>query len=137
MNDTPQTEGRRSLGPWLLVFGLLIGFAAGFLISGLLSGNEPSDPALAYAQEWGMALPDEQQEAFFDGEITSSEREEAADRFRQCVEDAGITDFLLELTEGGHSISVGDHSSDVELCNLRHFKATNFVYTGQNRPGSD
>lgn len=83
-----------------------------------------------------MALPEEQEAAFFDGEITADEREEAADRFRQCVEDAGVTGFVLELSEDGHSFSVGTFSTEVELCEVRHFAATNLVYIAQVRIGS-
>lgn len=131
----PERPDSRSLRSSLIFIGVLVAFVAGYLVAGLID-SEPSDPALAFAQEVALALPAEQEAAFFDGEISSEEREEAADRFRQCVEDAGVTDFVLELSDDGHSISVGSFSRAVQVCEVRHFVATNSVYLHQIRTGT-
>ncbi|MEN8239460.1 MAG: hypothetical protein ABFR53_09690 [Actinomycetota bacterium] len=132
MTDSEHTDTRTSLGTTAFVVGLVIAFIAGFFVADL-TGSEPSDPALALAQEVGLALPPEQEAAFHDGVVSAEERREAAARWEACAEQAGVTSFTLDLYDVGWEASWGtDDYNALHLCQIQHFEATEYVWTSQD-----
>ncbi len=119
----------------LLLIGVMVAVGGGLLIASLVF-LEPSDPAYSIAQSAGLALPAEQEKAFYDGVITSEEREEAASRFEACAIEAGVVGFTLTLHDVGWEASfTSTPDNAVIVCEVRHFKATNVVWGAQSRSG--
>ncbi len=126
----PQTGSARWV--WLIVGGIAVGFIGGFLAGGA-SSFQPSDPALSIARDANFALPLEQHAAFRDGIIPGEELQQAAQDWTDCVVDAGVQDFYLKFTPDGYETTHNSDGRDVEVCKVRHFQATYYVYTVQNR----
>jgi len=108
----------------------LISFAIGVMVGGSNGGDVGASPAIDLAREHGYALPFAQQPAFADGVVSQAEVDEAAGRFRVCVEDKQIAGFKFEQSENGWSTTYDstDDFGEVQSCRIEHFDATYNVW---------
>lgn len=120
----------------VIVVGILVVFAFGFLI-GRYTVEEPSDPALGLAQSAGVAIPAEQEAAFFDGVVTTEEVRRAAERFESCAIEAGAQGFGIEVSDFGWEVTVNEHLPAVTECENRYFRATALIWSFQREPNDE
>ncbi len=119
-----------------VVLGAFVLFGLGFVIV-QRTIEEPTNPALDLAQSAGVAIPEEQEAAFYDGVVTTEEVREAADRFETCAIDAGAQGFSIEVSEFGWEVTVNEHSQALSECEPRHFRTTALIWTLQREPNGE